>query len=55
MSKAREGKDKGKGKAKPRAPFRPKKRGKDVADESSKPAFDKKPGQKRVSIPAKYV
>ncbi|PKG49842.1 MULTISPECIES: pseudouridine synthase [Olleya] len=60
MSKAREGKDKGKGKAKPRAPFRPKKRGKDVADESSKPAFDKKPGQKRVSIPGeirlnKYV
>lgn len=60
MSKAREGKDKGKGKAKPRAPFRPKKRGKDVADESSKPAFDKKTGQKRVSIPGeirlnKYV
>jgi 23S rRNA pseudouridine2605 synthase len=60
MSKAREGKDKGKGKAKPRAPFRPKKREKDVSGESSKPAFDKKPGQKRASIPGeirlnKYV
>ncbi|QCE40556.1 pseudouridine synthase [Psychroserpens sp. NJDZ02] len=60
MSKAREGKDKGKGKAKPKAPFRPKKRVKDDAVVSAKPAFDKKPSQKKTSNPGeirlnKYV
>ncbi|AUC75340.1 pseudouridine synthase [Olleya sp. Bg11-27] len=60
MSKAREGKDKGKGKAKPKAPFRPKKRVKDDAEVSAKPAFDKKPSQKKQSNPGeirlnKYV
>lgn len=51
MSKAREGKDKGKGKAKPKTPFRPKKKVKNEADLKAKPAFDKKPSQKKNSNP----